>query len=341
MYTYYVLHALPCQMLDQFRDRHILSALPCYLLEMNALAPADLAQRLTASPGSKERFGTTAEAVLEVAALVAAANEDWDKGTIAAFQKEQEIHQKVWGKLVSLSKSKNLQSLPLGDLPASYTALYALEVMTPEEIKAAKAEGVITATASTRSILDWTKAYRLRDTGIEQEVPLTLVLSEDFTPEQQKDLLEALREAAGFFGAQVIEGKGGIKQAQVKANQRKARASEIEEVLMREIAPLVSAAPENLKTRFGIRTAADLIEAPRQTFTGFFQNLERKVDGAFWTHHGRAYCLRISRDYNMTDSRAERYQFKKRIEDAVDKWGMNIEGFQEMAETILKMYMGR
>ena len=170
---------------------------------------------------------------------------------------------------------------------------------------------------------------------------MTLVLTEDLTPQQRQDLLEALRQAAGPFGAQVLEGKGGVKQAELKAGQRKNKASEIEEILMREIGPVVLSAPEDLKKRFGIMTAADLIEAPRQTFTGFFQNLEGKVEGAFWRHHGRAYCLRIARDYNLTDSRAERYQFKKRIEDAVDKWGTTIEEFQEIAGTILKKYMER
>ncbi len=308
---------------------------------MKPPAPSDLAQVLTASPGSKERFGRTAKAVLETAALVAAANESWDKETIAAFLDQQKIHEKVWGKLVSISRRKNLASLPLEHLPASYTALYALEVMSPQELAAAKEEGVIRSTSSSRSILDWTKAYRLRGTGFGKEVPLTLVLTDDLKPQQHKDLLSALQETAAGFGAQVLEGKGGLKQAGVKAEARKALASEIEEVLMREIAPVVLSAPEDLKTRFGVSSAADLIEASRGTFTGFFQNLEGKAEGAFWRHHGRAYCLRIARDYNLTDSRAERYQFKKRIDDAIEKWGGTIDGFQAMAEGILKTYMGR
>jgi hypothetical protein len=309
---------------------------------MKPPTPSDLAQVLTASPGSKDRFGSTAVEVLDTADLIAAANETWDKETIAAFQKDQEIHQKVWGKLVSISRRKNLCSLPLEDLPASYTALYALEVMSPQELGAAKAERVLTQKPlSSRFILDWTKAYRLRGTGFGKEVPLTLVLTDDLTPQQHKDLLSALQETAAEFGAQVLEGKGGLKQAGLKADARKALALEIEEELMRVIAAVVSGAPEDLKTRFSVSSAADLIEAPRGTFTGFFQNLEGKVEGAFWRHHGRAYCLRIARDYNLTDSRAERYQFKKRINDAIKKWGGTIQGFQEIAEGILKTYMGK
>jgi hypothetical protein len=340
----YALCAFPSRCTWHLDEWHTLRALPCYSLSMDPRpplpTPESLAEHLIGTPGSKERFGRTATAVLETAALVAAADADWDKDTVLAFQKAQEIHQKVWGKLIAIHRDRRL--VPLQEcLPASYTALYALVVMSEEELAAALKEEVVSAHASSRSILDWTKAYRLRGTGIEQEIPLTLVLRVDLTKERQKDLLEALQRVADQFGADVLEGKGGVKQAGLKAEARKALASEIEEELMRLSGPVVVSAPEDLKNRFGVSSAADLIEAPRQTFTGFFQNLEGKVEGAFWKHHGRAYCLRIARDYNLTDSRAERYQFKKRIDDAIEKWGGTIDGFQAMAEGILKTYMAR
>jgi len=154
-----------------------------------APTPAVLAERLRAAPGSKDRFGATASEVLETAALVAAAHLDWDKATIAAFQDQQGIHTKVWGKLVSIAKSKKLKGLPEKDLPASYTALYALEVMSPQELQAAVAEDLLKVTPlSSRVILDWTKAFRFRGTGIEQEIPLTLVLREELSEQQHQVL---------------------------------------------------------------------------------------------------------------------------------------------------------
>jgi hypothetical protein len=124
-----------------------------------------------------------------------------------------------------------------------------------------------------------------------------------------------------------------------KAEARQAKAQEIEEHLMQETAAVVSGAPEELKSRFSICSAADLIEGPRATFTGFFQNLEGKVEGLFWRNHGRAYCLKIARDFNLTDSRAERYQLKKRLEVTVKKWKDKIGGFEEMVQEILATYM--
>ena len=314
---------------------------------MNAPAhvptPVFLQERLKGAPGSKDRFGSTADEVLEFAALVAAAQDSWEKGTIAAFQEEQKIHQKVWGKLVSIARSQNLKTLPAEDLPASYTALYALEVMSPQELEAAVQEGLLkrpaTGSVSSRSILDWTKAYRLRGTGIEQEIPLTLVLREDLSAQQQQDLLEALGKVADAFGAEVRQGKGGVKQAEVKAEQRKARAQDIEAELMKEIGATVMNAPDQVKQQFEITNAADLIAGSRQRFTGFINILVNKVDVVFWSDYGRAYCLKIARDYNLADSRVERFQLKDRIVKAAAKWGKTISGFVPMTAEILTLYM--
>lgn len=312
---------------------------------MNAPAyvptPVSLAERLIGTPGSKERFGRTGAEVLDTAALIATADASWDKDTARAFQKEQQIHPKVWGKLISIHRDRRL--LPLQEhLPASYTALYALVVMSDEELEAAQREDVLKIKPlSSRAVLDWTKAYRLRGTGIEQEMPLTLVFREDLTEDRQRHLLEALREVADQFGADVLEGKGGVKQAGLKADRRKVRALAIEEELMRLIGPVVVGAPEELKRRFDVTSAADLIEGTRQAFTGFFQVLEDKVEGAFWRKHGRAYCLKIAREFNLTNSRAERYQLKKRVADAIKDYSDKINGFEEMATEVLETYMMR
>jgi len=240
--------------------------------------------------------------------------------------------------LVAIHKDQKLGSIK-DHLPASYTALYALVVMKDEELKAAEAEGVIKSSASSRSILDWTKAYRLKGSGIEQEMPLTLVLKQDLTAERQQDLLCALKEVALQYGAEVREGKGGLKQAEVKAEARKAVADRIEEELMRLLGPVVLSAPEDLKSKFEVRSAAELINGRRDAFTGFLQVLEGKVQEVFWRKYGRTYCLKIARDFNLTDSRTDRFQLKDRLKKAVEKWDPIITGFRSMVTEIQSTYM--
>ena len=301
--------------------------------------PAALALHLSAPPGSKDRLGKGAAEVLVTAALIAAANSDWNKDTIHTFQQEQSLHPKVWDKLVSIHRDQRL--VPIKDLlPASYTALYALVVMSDEELRAALAtKDLVSTKASSRALLDWTKAYRLRRTGIEQERSLTLVLRDELTPEQQQDLLDALQATAGCFGAEIRAGKGGVKQAEVKAEVRKTLAEDIDAQLMRLLGPVVLNAPNDLKEKFEIHSAGDLIASRRQIFTGFLQVLEGRVQGIFWRKYGRAYCLKIAYDFNLTDSRIERYQLRKRLDEAVEKWGSEIDGLKEIIEEVQSTYM--
>jgi hypothetical protein len=308
---------------------------------MSAPTTVQLAEHLQAAPGSKERFGTSASAVLETARLVAAADSAWDKGTVSTFQDQEKIHAKVWGKLISIAGSANIASLASEDLPASYTALYALVVMTPNELEIAKQDGVIRSNASSRSILDWTKSFRLRGTGIEQEVPLTLVLMESLSTEDHQQLLDQLRNVAEQHHAELLEGKGGVRQSELKADQRRARAQQIEEELRFATTEIILDAAEDLKTRFSIYTSDDLIKGSLAQFTGFLQVIEEKVPWAFWRKYGRLYCLKVARDYNLTDSRAERYQLKGRIKSAKEKCVDEVPEFCYIADQIVQTYMVR
>jgi len=307
---------------------------------MNAPTPSELAERFTASAGAKDRFGSTAEAVLEIAQLVAAASATWEKGSITAFQKDHDIHQKVWGKLAAIARSKNLRSIPIEDLPASYTALYALVVMKDEEFHAAMSEELLKSkNLSTRSILDWTKSFRMRGTGIEQEIPLTLVLMEVMTDAQFQSLLKHLRQVAEEHHAELLEGKGGIRQSEVKADQRRARALQIRQELRFAVSEDILDAPEDLKAKFAVESPDDLIDGSLSRFTGFFQLLEGKIPWMFWRKYGRLYCLKVAHEFNISDSRAERYQLKKRIRSAIENCAKEVPDFRFVAEEILATYM--
>lgn len=306
---------------------------------MTAPTPLELAEHLSATPGSKERFGISASAVRETARLISLAAGAWDKPTITSFQSEQGIHQKVWGKLIAIAGSKNLDLLAQEDLPASYTALYALVVMSPKELEVAIEEGVIRSNASSRSILDWTKAFRLRGTGIEQEIPLTLVLMDAMSQDHYQVLLSQLRDVAESHHAELLEGKGGIRQSEVKADLRKVRAEAINEELRMATSEIILDAPEDLKLKFDIHSPDELISSSLARFTGFLQVLEEKVPMMFWRKYGRLYCLKVAREFNLSESRAERYQMKKRIKIAKDKCAEEIDWFSATADEILQTYM--
>ena len=107
---------------------------------------------------------------------------------------------------------------------------------------------------------------------------------------------------------------------------------------------MVLAASDALKQQFQVGSAADLISGSREQFTGFLQVLEGKTDKTiFWKNYGRAYCLKYARDFNLTESRAERYQLKKRVMMALERWGVEnqVPGFEAIAEDVMRTYMRR
>jgi len=66
-----------------------------------------------------------------------------------------------------------------------------------------------------------------------------------------------------------------------------------------------------------------------------------KVDGVFWSQFGRAYCLKFARDFNATESSAERFQLKDRLQKAMEKWGKQIQGFEERVSDVRATYMSK
>jgi hypothetical protein len=302
-------------------------------------SPVELAKCLLGAPGSKERFGRGAEEVLALSRLIAAADASWDKRTLQSFRDSQKLNPQVWGKLVAIARSKTLESIPQEIRPDSYTALYALVVMSADELMAALNEEVVRADASSRSILDWTKAYRLRVSGIEKEIPLTLLIKKHLNPHQRQEMLRALQKTAAAFDADVLEGKGGVRQVDLKAEQRKHRAQEIEKELVELLHLAVERAGEDLRTSFGISTAENLASAKREVFTGFLQVLGNRVQETFWKDYGRAYCLKIARDFNVTDSRTDRYQLKQHLIGKKGRWQSEIDGFGVMVDEVLDTYM--
>ena len=158
-------------------------------MKTRVLSPGDLRRHLD-QPG---RYGKTAGAVLETCALVAAADASWTQAEIESFQQQEEIHEKVWGKLIAISKDERLKQSNASDLPKSYTALYALVVMSQPEWDAAVEEGVVSNKASSRSILDWTQKRRMGTPPDHREVIMTLLL------EIVRESSEEMRESFGIY----------------------------------------------------------------------------------------------------------------------------------------------
>ncbi len=268
----------------------------------------DLLDRLNSLRG----YGKTAQEVLGTASLVRDADESWTPQEVSAFLQDADMHPKVWEKLRSIAQDTRLHGVPVTSLPSTYTALYALVVLSDEEWTQAMQEGVIRSDASTRSIQEWTRSHRLKDQGFHFEQVLRLVSSRELTPDDQKELIEGISSLVQRYGVSVLTEEEGSKQRGIQSEKRKTTAETLELELIQSLSGVFDDASTPLKSQFNLSTVSDLVNGEMRTFTGFLVRHFGSTDG-MWSGCGREYCLKVAFEFNRTVSRAQRHNYKKRL----------------------------
>lgn len=282
-----------------------------------APTPEELSLRLQ-QPG---RYGRSGLQVLETCSLVLAADQAWDPETTKAFLSSEEIHPKVWDKLLGIARCQHLQQVDPSSLPGNYTALYALVGMGPEEWQAALEQKVVLPNASSRLILDWLRRFRANDLEDEaQEIQITLVTTSSLSESDHEALLQDLRKAAAAYGIKVVEGKLGVRSRKVVEKERKINEETLLEQLLESLRGVVEGAPAGLRQQFSMAADLDLVNADLKRFTGFLVTLSGGRD-PFWERYGGDYCHKLALEYNRTDSRAQRGNHKRRLREVVEKQG--------------------
>jgi len=271
--------------------------------------PKDLLQRLSDLRG----YGKTATEVLTTASLVSEADSAWGPQEIQEFQTQAEMHPKVWEKLCSIARDARLKQVPVESLPGTYTALYALVVLSDQEWSAALQQGIIRPSASSRSLLEWTRQQRLQEQGYRFEQVLRLIHSRELSKEEQGALIEGITEVAAAYGVNVLTGDEGTKQRGVVSEKRRGAAEDLEEELIQMLSPVFDDASSPLKEQFQLQTVTDLVNGELRTFTGFLVRHYGSTEG-MWNSAGREYCLKVALEFNRTESRAQRHNYKKRLE---------------------------
>jgi hypothetical protein len=223
------------------------------------------------------------------------------------------MHPKVWEKLCSIARDARLKQVSVEHLPGTYTALYALVVLSDEEWGRAQQQGIIRPTASSRSLLEWTRQQRLQEQGFRFEQVLRLIHSRDLSQQEQSALLEDLSALASTYGVSILSGEEGTRQRGVQAEKRKTAAEDLEAELIQLLSPVFDDASTPLKEQFNLQSVADLVNGELRTFTGFLVRHYGSTDG-MWDNAGREYYFKVALEFNRTESRAQRHNYKKRLE---------------------------
>ena len=221
-------------------------------------------------------------------------------------------HPKVISKLLAIGRDKRLVPL-LPQLPGSYSAIYPLTTLTDAELNLAVSEGICRLDASSREVLDWIKVKRLEGMDLPETLTFSGTSTDPLTKERKAALLAALQQAALSFGVTVVEGSAkevGTRKA-TKAS-RESIAQHLLQQLIADLTPVVEEAPHTLLQEFEVFSAEDLAEGEIRTLTGVLVRLCGSSQG-MWESYGPIYCRKVALEFNRTDSRAQRFNYRKRL----------------------------
>jgi hypothetical protein len=213
--------------------------------------------------------------------------------------------------LLVIGRDKRL--LPLTpQLPGSYSAIYPLTTLTDAELNLAVSEGTCRPDASSREVLDWIKVKRLEGMDLPETLTFSGTSADPLTKERKAALLAALQQAALTFGVTVVEGgpTNGTRKA-TKAS-RETIAQHLLLQLTSDLTPVVAEAPETVLKEFEVTSAEDLAAGEIRTLTGVLVRLCEGTEG-MWQTYGNLYCRKIAMEYNSTESRAQRFNYRKRL----------------------------
>jgi hypothetical protein len=176
----------------------------------------------------------------------------------------------------------------------------------------AVSEGTCRPDASSREVLDWIKVKRLEGMDLPETLTFSGTSADPLTKERKAALLAALQQAALPFGVTVVEGGSATGTRKATKASRETIAQNLLQQLTSDLTPVVEEAPETLLKEFEVTSAENLAAGEIRTLTGVLVRLSGSSEG-MWESYGPLYCRKVALEFNRTESRAQRFNYRKRL----------------------------
>lgn len=278
-------------------------------------------------------YGSTAEEVLVTCSQVAKYAEKSSAQEIKELQKRVNINPQVWTRLILLSKDCRLWQ-NCNRLPASYSTLYAVSRLTNEEFQLALDRLIIHTQTSSHSILAWTKEIRSLPESVHSRIKLNLCFSREISAKEKEEMLNRLNEIAKEYDAS-IDNEDNQKTPEKKGMERLiSLKKEIEFRLIENCAKLFyNGLTEKECNSMNLYTVGDFAHKSLPEYKQIASIAHKRIgDG---TEYGEDYVIKIAYEYLKTESRSQRYNYKRRLQSLRTKE----QDLSELIDEVIKRYM--
>ena len=154
------------------------------------------------------------------------------------------------------------------------------------------------------------------------DLPETIILSATgrsaLTQECKAALIAALKQAAEPFGISIEEGTTDRGTRRAAKASRELRSDDLLQLLSNDLKQVIIDAPGVLLKEFEVSDAASLADGEIRVLTGVLVRLCGGSAG-MWETYGKQYCLKVALEFNKTESRAQRFNYRRRLLEVKEK----------------------
>ena len=285
-------------------------------------------------PLIEKDYGNNAVEVLRTCALVAEYAGEHTPDQVKAFQESVGINPQVWLRLLALHRDERLKK-HLEHLPASYTTLYAIHRMKDEEIEAAVQQGVIHPKASSYTILMWAKQNRQKAGETIPPCRCLIVFEQEIDREDFDIMRYRINEITRGYGARLVSEIDYIQEDPAIGNQKKQIIEELENKVLELAKPFYERMTEHERHNAGASLLENLLHLDLMT-VGWITRPDEDISSKAMRHrYTPAYVYKFALEFHKTDSRSQRFNYKRRLKQLAEKQP----DLKELIGKVLETYM--
>jgi hypothetical protein len=287
-------------------------------------------------PLIEKDYGNNAAEILRTCALVAEYAREHTPLQIKAYQKKVAINPQVWSRLLALHRDERLKKY-IEHMPPSYTALYAIHRMKDEEIAAAVQQGVITPTASSHTIRMWAKQNRQRAGETIPPWRCLIVFEHEIDNKDLFVMRLRINEITREYGARLVSEIDYIQEDPAAENHKKKIIEELETKILELAKPFHERMTERERANSGVQELEILLHLDVMTF-GWITRPDEDISAKAMRHrYTPAYVYKFALEFQKTDSRSQRFNYKRRLKDLAIKQP----DLKDLIDDVLETYMSR
>ena len=269
-------------------------------------------------PLTEKDYGNSAREVLQTCALAAEYAQEHTPDQVKAFQEKVEINPQVWLRLLAIHRDERLKK-HLEHLPASYTTLYAIHRMRDEEVEAAVQQGVIHPGATSHSILLWSKQNRQRTGRGKPPWRCLMVFDQEIGGGEFQVMRWRIDEIAREYGARLMSEWDYIQSESATVDRKQQKIAELERKISELASPVYDAMIESERNNAGVKSPSDFLHIDIPTLGLITRPAYDRLSKGRQRLYSDSYVYRMALEFLKTDSRSQRFNYKRRLKQLAEK----------------------